>query len=232
MIEIPKIAFNIYGIMLIASLVLGFVMFSIILHRRGVPKEYIFYSVLLSFFLVVIVGFELTIIQIGRKNFIENPSMSSMGCAIGAIIASFIMDLIFGFKYRITDAQIRTLPLIYSVAKIGCFFAGCCRGIPYDGFGCVVYSSEGPTSYLPVQLIETIVFMIVFVLGITLLRKKNAIIIVIASMLFKTLLDFGRISNGGRLGFTQAVCIVVAIVMLIADTVFTLFRNKKHADTV
>ena len=36
-----------------------------------------------------------------------------------------------------------SLPLIYSISKLACFFAGCCFGLPYDGLFSVTYTSRG-----------------------------------------------------------------------------------------
>ena len=55
---------------------------------------------------------------------------------------------------------------MYAVGKIGCFFAGCCYGIEYNGFLNVTYnySAIAPKgiSLFPIQLLESIVFLIIF----------------------------------------------------------------------
>lgn len=212
MSEINKLPFNIYGIMILLSLALGWIILSVILYRRKTPKMYILYTLILSFMMTFFGAMELTYIQNGFEGFFWEWGISSMGAAIGSFFAAFIMDIILGKKYQILDAQVRVLPFIYSVAKIGCHFAGCCRGRIHSGFPSVTYVFEGPDSFLAIQLIETFTFMVIFLLGMTLLKDKHWVIIVSVSMLAKVLLDFGRLSNKGSLGFTQIVCIVFAIV--------------------
>ena len=61
------------------------------------------------------------------------------------------------------------------MSKLACFFAGCCYGLPYDGVGCVIYPSGLNISLIPVQLLETVTFMIIFIICILLMNNKNII---------------------------------------------------------
>lgn len=218
-IVIPELHFNIYGMMLILSLFVGFCSITVILFKRSMPKWLIASYVSIGIFMCVYCGLMLTYIQNGFKGFFWQAGLSSMGGAIGILISAFTIDVIFKFKYRVLDAQIRVLPLIYSIAKIGCLFAGCCRGVEHAGILSITYERLGNVSYFPIQLIETITFAIIFIVGITILRGVNAVVIVAISMLMKTLLDFFRLSNGGKFGFTQSVCVFVAVVMIIGSIV-------------
>lgn len=225
MIIIPDLHFNIYGAMIILSLLVGFIVLTFFLVRRNMPKWMILAFYMLSFFMIFYCGFGLSYIQNGFNGFAVQYGLSSMGGAIGALLSALVIDLITHGKYKVTDAQIRVLPLIYSIAKVGCFFAGCCRGILYEGFLSVIYSKLGPEEYLPVQLIETVVFAIIFVLGVSVFKNKSAAIIVAISMLMKTILDFARFSNKGIFSFTQIVCVIFAVVIL-AITIVIKFKNK------
>ena len=62
---------------------------------------------------------------------------------------------------------------MYAIGKIGCFLVGCCYGIKYSGIFSVVYnySLHAPVgvSLFPIQLVESIVFLLIF---IYMLNKK------------------------------------------------------------
>ena len=68
----------------------------------------------------------------------------------------------------------------HALGRIGCFFAGCCYGIPYDGIGAVVYhETPGNTplgvALLPVQLIESVLLFLLFLLLTVLYFKQKQI---------------------------------------------------------
>lgn len=54
------------------------------------------------------------------------------------------------------------IPFIHAFGRIGCFFAGCCFGIPYNGIGAVVFPENSyalpDVSLFPVQLVEQCFF--------------------------------------------------------------------------
>lgn len=200
---------------MVLSIIIGFVLFFAILRKRQTPTGIALGSVGFGVLMVFYFGLLLTQIQNGFAVPVWKSGFSSMGGAIGAMTAALSMELIFKHKYKILDSQVRVLPLIYSIAKIGCFCVGCCRGISYNGHFCVSYPDSLGEKYFPVQLTETIVFMIIFILGVTLLRNKHFILIVILSMAAKVSLDFLRLSNKGSFGFTQWVCVIFLIGMLV-----------------
>ena len=75
----------------------------------------------------------------------------------------FIRELIF------------LVPFVHGFGRIGCFMAGCCYGVPYDGFGAVVFPKEmgimPGVSLFPVQLVESALLLLLSAL-IFFLRTK------------------------------------------------------------
>ena len=81
----------------------------------------------------------------------------------GGLIGGILAVLLAGKLYKIDAGDyIRTLifliPFIHAFGRVGCFMAGCCYGIPYSGFGAVVFP-EGSfaipgVSLFPVQIVE------------------------------------------------------------------------------
>lgn len=73
------------------------------------------------------------------------------------------------------------VPLGHAFGRVGCYFAGCCYGIPYDGWGAVVYHETlGRTPLevplFPVQLLESLLLLCLFaVLLVLYLRDRGAL---------------------------------------------------------
>ena len=118
-----------------------------------------------------------------------------------------------------------SLPLMYGFAKLACFFYGCCYGIPYNGFLAVTYPHVMSESLFPVQLVETISFIILFNICNYLNKHKNIIYItLLLTFLLKFLLDFFRYSHIYEfLSNNQKVSIIFCFVTIIIYFV----RRKK-----
>ena len=104
----------------------------------------------------------------------REAGFTSLGGAAGMLLGVWLNNAIFKEKRtEITEACVTALPLIYSIAKLGCLFGGCCEGLPYTGPFAVRYLRNGQTvqaDSIPVQLIETVVFLLLF---FSFLRCKN-----------------------------------------------------------
>ena len=127
-----------------------------------------------------------------------------------------------------------SVPLIYAIGKLGCFLNGCCYGIDYSGPLRVLYSSSkhAPTgiSLFPVQLVESIVNLIIFIISIIIYYKKKDItktlpFIVLACSTFKFLLDFLRTPGKHIISLNQIFCIIAFIIGII------IFIKSKKAPT-
>lgn len=166
-----NIKFNIYGIMVLFSLLANVIVVS------KISKKY-------SFFKDEIVGallYENIGIIYGAKlltfftNYSQNSKFeffklgfSAYGALIGAIVCLVLFCL--QFKKSIKDILcifMPSIPMMYSIGKLGCFLVGCCYGIEYKGIGNIVYkySPIAPNNIqlFPVQIIESIVFILIFI---------------------------------------------------------------------
>lgn len=145
--------------------------------------------------------------------------LSSLGSLIGGML--FLLLFCIQFKVDIKKTMkmfIITIPLMYSIGKIGCFLVGCCYGIEYNGFGNIVYKyaseSINGIHLFPVQLVESIVFLIIFILSVT--RKYNISFIILISSFSKFILDFLRSGHTNNfISVNQIVCIIFIIVSII-----------------
>ena len=121
---------------------------------------------------------------------------------------------------------------MYSIGKLGCFLVGCCYGIEYNGFGKIMYqySNEAPNNvYLfPVQLIESILFLIIFIYVKGKQYKNKFNITTVGNSLIlcgitKFLLDFLRMSHKNIiLSFNQCISILFIII-----SIMILLKYKK-----
>lgn len=149
--------------------------------------------------------------------------LSSYGAAIGIII----LLIIFAKQYKknfkeLINNILPAIPLMYGISKIGCFLAGCCYGIKYNGPLSITYkyslSAPKNISLLPIQIIETITFILIY-LYISKKKKENKNIIGITLLLCdlsKFLLDYLRMNHIDKiLTVNQIVSIPFIIIGLI-----------------
>lgn len=209
-----------YGIMIVLSFIAGAAGMYLLNKSRGIRKNIAGYLCLLTPLMGVFCGIGLTLITSGG----ESMGLSSLGGLAGVYAAVLTMGLISPHKgdlHIMTETATVVLPLMYSVSKVGCFLAGCCHGIPYDGIFSVEYTgfnaSEG--ALFPVQLTETAVFLVIFVIGALLYRKGERLavpVIFLVSAAAKCALDFVRASHIGIvLSTTQILCLVMVLIGIV-----------------
>lgn len=107
------------------------------------------------------------------KEFNGKFSFLNLGLtAYGAVIGAMLLIILFCYQYKkslkeILHLILPSMPLMYSIGKLGCFLVGCCYGMEYHGIGKVMYqySNAAPNGvYLfPVQLLESILFFLIFI---------------------------------------------------------------------
>jgi prolipoprotein diacylglyceryltransferase len=221
---------HIYPIMIMLSICAGLIVQYVLNTRRGILKETARLAALSGLFFSLSGGILLTLITSGFRYI----GLSSLGGLAGlyagnALIAAFVKRPYY--LNILTQNCTLVLPLMYSVSKLGCLGAGCCRGIAYHGFGAVTYLTDTETvTLLPVQLLETISFAVIFAVGMMLYLKRNTHavhIIFVLGLSTKFALDFLRESHTGQLlSLTQILCAV----MLLTDAMMLLckryFRGK------
>lgn len=101
----------------------------------------------------------------------------------GGLAGAFLGILIYCKTYRLETKKILfcilpAVPLIHAFGRIGCFMAGCCYGIEYQGAGSVIFKNSvaggAPRgiSLFPVQLLEVAVNLVIF--AVLIMMMKNA----------------------------------------------------------
>lgn len=115
-------------------------------------------------------NFSETIFQLFKGGFVF------YGGLIGGILGIYIYAKQFKIKFKeLILIIIPVVPLVHAFGRIGCFFAGCCYGIEYHGFGSITFHNTmyAPNNIplFPVQIVEAISNLIIF--GILMITYKK-----------------------------------------------------------
>lgn len=183
-----------YAICLFASVVIGLIYVAVRLKHSGMKTEYIMYILFLNFISILVLGNLISAVMSFKMPL--KAGFTSLGGATGVLVGALLCSFIFKASSKvIREACVTALPLIYSIAKLGCLFGGCCGGIAFAGPFAVRYvrNQEIVHDYaLPVPFVETVVFLALF---LAFEKMKNEIsvchMILICSMA-KFMLDFLR----------------------------------------
>ena len=202
-----------YQVFIILSVAAGIAVISRLCIKRGIPVK----KTLLLLALIPASSWccacLYTFITSGGKHI----GLASIGAAMGVYIAAILVSLIQpGTGHRDIMLQNCTfaLPLMYSIAKLGCLSAGCCHGIRYSGPLSAEYSGTD-VSVFPVQALESAVFAAIFISGMVMLRKHdiNSVRkVFITSAAAKCSLEFLRDTHTGKfISIGQTVCILAIL---------------------
>ena len=215
---------NFYMIFIALSQIISIIYIIYHLKKDKINPRDIKYSLLLVIPFSLIGGILLTMMTSTKKAL--TLGFSSYGGLFGMLIAVLLYEKISENK-KIKDRYLITLPLIYSISKIGCLLAGCCYGIPYKGPFYVIYPSKLNIKLFPVQLLETILFLIIFIIMNYLYNKKHKNIIEITfiiSALTKFLTDYLRYSH-----INQVISLnqIISLIIIIITIIILIYKHKK-----
>lgn len=129
------------------------------------------------------------------------------------------------------------IPMVHGFGRIGCFCAGCCYGIPYEGIFAVQYKHPLSTvpvnvGIFPVQLIEAILLitLALILMFLVLKNKHNLIYIYIFSYsLIRFILEFFRYdSERGSVGILSVSQFISLILFLVTFIMFLFITKNKN----
>ena len=234
-IFIPVLVWSPYGLMVLTSVVFGFIAAVFLLRKAGVAKNTVLYTCLLTAI------FTITNSVMVNQLLNDDPrtlGFSGLGAVVGMILGAFISGLIFKDKpENVMASFVATAPLMYGLAKSGCLIAGCCHGKEYEGPFAIVYSGANGGSYFPVQIIDMIVFIAMFAVNMVLIKKmKNkiaAIYIILAALtVVRFLLEYPKYYHDGSLIASGQVTVLAAgaaSIVLVTVWKFMLKPGKEPA---
>ncbi len=169
-----------YGLMV----AVGFSVFVYFLHnnpkRKKIISSEVFYNTLFLGLISGIIGSRLITVIFEWKNFSKNiwqifyPWIGGFGM-LGAILGVLITVPIYLKRKKVPILPLFDIVAIYAgllegIARFGCFFAGCCHGIPAPNCACAVTFSnpEGlaplNVALHPTQIYSSIASLIVFII--------------------------------------------------------------------
>ena len=218
-----------YAICFILSFVISFIIASRIMIKQGINKTLALLVPMANCMSALYGGFFYTLLVSKQMGF------SSIGGLLGLFLCNFILGKIFTeSKSILWMAYCVVIPLLYSISKLGCFLVGCCYGVPYDGLFSVTYSGKAPVidvSLFPIQLVETIVFFLIFLVSyyITCIKQHRLGITfcLTVSALAKFGLEFLRDANRENLlGVNQFFCLLIFFSVLFVE-IYRHFKKNK-----
>ncbi len=195
------------------------------LKKDGYKNKQILLYFIMYIAFAFICGKMYTVLAYG-ENDILSAGLSAYGGLIGVVIGSIIFERILPTDGKIIEYTILSLPLVYGLTKIACFIVGCCGGIPYDGIFRIKYVDVLNIWQFPIQIVETIIFLLIFIVC-HFLKKNNNInyIVMILVSTFKFLLDFLRYDHINTLiTRNQMFSIILLFITIIT---YIVNKNKK-----
>jgi len=240
-----------YGLMIVSGVLLAnLIAFFIIRKKKHDLNDFIIlqaYCILGAFvgakLLFIIVSVNLIdwsrIFELKYLSMIMQGGFVFYGGLIGGLLMIFLAGKVHKIKVTayITDF-IFLIPFIHAFGRLGCFFAGCCYGRPYDGIGAVVFPEEtyglAGVKLFPVQLVEAfflmIIALIILFLQIKLDWKYTAETYLILYAILRFILEYERYDaiRGiyGGISTSQWISILMVVV---AVTSF-IYRSRKRPD--
>ncbi len=222
---IHRINFPCYGIIIVFSIIIGMLYIYLNLKKDGYKNKQILLYFIMYIAFAFICGKMYTVLAYG-ENDILSAGLSAYGGLIGVVIGSIIFERILPTDGKIIEYTILSLPLVYGLTKIACFIVGCCGGIPYDGIFRIKYVDVLNIWQFPIQIAETIIFLLIFIVC-HFLKKNNNInyIVMILVSTFKFLLDFLRYDHINTLiTRNQMFSIILLFITIIT---YIVNKNKK-----
>lgn len=183
-------------------------------------------------------------IQIGATltwSVLTDSGIVFYGGLIGYLLTfSLLMPLFFKTGRDIPrDIVAATIPLFHGFARIGCFFGGCCYGLPYSGPLCVTAThGEEVTTHFPIMLVESAFNFILFAALVVLLikcvklRGKLTRVYLWSYSIFRLVIEFfrGDQIRGGFWIFSFSQYVSMGILIYLVVTAIVKRRSKGQID--
>lgn len=220
--------FPVYGIIILLSIVIGMMYIYFFLKKANICTKNIFLCFILLISFSITCGKLFTMFTNSNIDSLLEAGLSSYGGLVGLILSSYIFEKLENMNGSLIKASILSLPLIYGIGKIACFLVGCCYGIPHEGLFSVTYTEGLNIPLFPIQLVETIVFITIFIICNKLKDNKNIIYIVLfLCIIFKFLLDFLRYDHVTKILTVNQVFSIILLVVILLIYILKILVNKK-----
>ena len=172
--EISRFKFPLYGIIIVVSVFVGMLYIFLNLKKDIYKERQILLYFIMYIFFAFMCGKMYTVLVSGEGN-LFTAGLSAYGGLVGVVMAAIIFEKILPLDGRLIKYTILSLPLIYGLTKIACFISGCCSRIPYEGIFKIKYIDVLNIWQFPIQVVEVIVFLLIFVFCQFISRNKNTL---------------------------------------------------------
>lgn len=228
---ISKINFPIYDMIIVSSVLIGIVYIYINLKQEKQNLQSIMSYFIMLFVFSFIFGKLFTLITNPNEKDFFDAGLSAYGGLVGVIISALFCEKLSPTNNKLVKYSILSLPLIYSLTKIACFLVGCCYGIPYKGILSVRYTDGLNIELFPIQALETIVFLTIFLVLHRLRNNKNIIYItIILTAMFKFILDFLRYDHVTKLITVNQIFSILLCALTIIVYIYNRIRNQNQEE--
>lgn len=206
-----------YGCFILLGVFCGFGMIFCLASRSGFAREDLIYASLYAV-IGVMIGAKLLYLLTMLPEvishwdaFVAEPRLFSALFRGGFVFYGGLIGGIYGVyryarRYRLcflplVDVLVVAVPLIHCFGRVGCFFAGCCYGMPYDGPGAVIYPENAfglsGVSLFPLPLAEALGNLLIFLLLMGVGARRRAVgtvtgIYLCVYAIFRFVLEFFR----------------------------------------
>ncbi|MDU5106453.1 prolipoprotein diacylglyceryl transferase family protein [Clostridium sp.] len=155
------------------------------------------------------------------------------GGIIGVIIAHVIHKIDVKLYF---ENLIFCIPLVHAFGRIGCYFAGCCYGIPYSGFFHVRYHniqySLCDIDLFPVQLVEAIGLFILAIVFYNLTNKKaemkNVYLYFVFYSILRFIVEIFRFDSQRGSLWMLSTSQWISLFIFLAMSIVLFIKNKKY----
>ncbi len=206
---------HMYGVMIAVGLMLAFLVLFYYGKHQHVDAgflDFLFYNGVGS----IAVGFGSAALFQAIYNYIEDPSkgfrfnggITFLGGLIGGA-ACFLLVYVISKRWRKSGSLAEIFALVpccitiaHAFGRVGCFFAGCCHGVAWNGFCAVKFPHLSYTVH-PTQLYEATFLLLLFgAMSWLFLKKKfyhNMSVYLISYGIWRFCLEFIRGDHRGEL---------------------------------
>lgn len=215
-IDIPVFNWSLYGLMIVLAVLIGFCNAVILMRKFKISWQTIVLTCMLTIMCTMACS------CMASVSFTEGGfrfSFSGLGAGVGMIIGVFISTLIFNEKNeQVITSFIVSAPLMYGIAKIGCFMAGCCHGKEYFGPLAVTYHNKYAGTYFPLQIVESAIYLLIFVISFLLaVKMKNKVrvisIIFVIVLPVRFVTEYFKYYNEGTIISPDQIIVLIAAVI-------------------
>ncbi|MBP7793157.1 MAG: prolipoprotein diacylglyceryl transferase [Candidatus Goldbacteria bacterium] len=245
--EIAGLKITTYGLMVAIAFLSSIYLAAEFAKKQGIKSDVIFD---LGFIVIIwgIIGARLLYVLIWYKDYIKDPlsilKVWEGGLVFyGGFIAAFLAAVIWVIRkkldfFKLADIAAPFIAFGHSIARIGCFFAGCCYGRASDCAGAfcgVIFPVlQDNTPRYPAQLYESFANFLNFLLLMIFykkFKKENGDVIFLYLLnygIIRTIIEFFRGDpERGKIFFFSTSSFISLVMILSAGLWFFYFRHKK-----